>query len=326
MPDVILCAWPTIELGLESVRYGKARGVPVVLDIRDLWPDLFLDAAPRLLRPLARMALHPYFVATRVAFANCSALIGVSEGYLKWGLRKAGRDKTDSDAVFELGYQQPEFSESELVGAKDSLLRFGVDETRTICWFLGTFGDTYDLRPVIDGARTLKATGNSAVQIVLSGDGDRRRYWEGIASGLDNVIFTGWLSGPQIQSMMRMASVGIAAYKKDAPQGLPNKLFEYMAAGIPILSCLSGECTTFLRANSCGLSYEAGNAESYLAGLTALTANKDYRRQLGHNALCAFNQRYSAPMLYGQLVDHLELIAGVRNNTPTAAVLSLGLG
>ena len=38
-PDVILSSYPTIELCDEAVQYGTRHNVPVLLDIRDLWPD-----------------------------------------------------------------------------------------------------------------------------------------------------------------------------------------------------------------------------------------------------------------------------------------------
>jgi glycosyltransferase involved in cell wall biosynthesis len=308
-PDVILCAWPTIELGLECVRYGQNHGVPVVLDIRDLWPDIFLDVAPRPLRSLARFALSPYFRAMRAALRGCTAIVGSSEAYLKWGLENGRRARTEADAVFELGYQEPAFSECELREASESLRSLGVDETRTICWFLGTFGDTYDLQPVLDAARILNVTANSKIQIVLSGAGDRRKHWENQSRGLNNVIFTGWLNGPGIASMMKMARVGLAAYRKNAPQSLPNKLFEYMAAGIPIVSSLSGECVDFLRAHDCGLSYKSGDVSTLLASLHVLTSNEDYRQRLGANAHRAFRRHYSASQLYGRMARHLEQVS-----------------
>jgi glycosyltransferase involved in cell wall biosynthesis len=319
-PDVILCAWPTIELGLECVRYGRMHEVPVVLDVRDLWPDIFLDAAPRSLRHLAKFALAPYFRAARTAFRGCTAIVASSETYLKWGLVNASRARTDADAVFELGYQEPSFPPAELEDANESLRLLGIDETRAICWFLGTFGDTYDLQPVLGAARILHATADSKVQIVLSGDGDRRAHWENLARGLDNVIFTGWLNGPRIASMMKIARVGLAAYRKDAPQSLPNKIFEYMAAGIPILSCLSGECVDFLRVHDCGLSYEPGDVRTLLAGLQALTLEEDYRKRLGANALTAFRQHYSAHKLYGRMAGHLERFSDA--SRPMAEVLA----
>ena len=41
-PDVIFCAYPTIEAASVCVRFGRRHGIPVVLDLRDIWPDIFL--------------------------------------------------------------------------------------------------------------------------------------------------------------------------------------------------------------------------------------------------------------------------------------------
>jgi len=45
-PDVVLCSYPTIELSLVATKYGKRKNVPVIIDVRDLWPDNFLDMVP----------------------------------------------------------------------------------------------------------------------------------------------------------------------------------------------------------------------------------------------------------------------------------------
>ena len=42
-PDLILCAYPAIELSRAGVQFANKIGVPVVVDIRDLWPDIFVE-------------------------------------------------------------------------------------------------------------------------------------------------------------------------------------------------------------------------------------------------------------------------------------------
>ena len=143
---------------------------------------------------------------------------------------------------------------------------------------MGSFGDTYDLELIIGGARQLQAQGINDCQFVLSGDGERGAHLKKLAEGLNNVVFTGWLNESQIAGMMKMAHIGLAAYRQGAPQGLPNKIFEYMAAGLPILSSLTGECEQFLGANRCGVSYSAGSSESFIAAFSALTASKGLAR------------------------------------------------
>ena len=52
-PDVILVSFPSLELALSVVNFGRNMNIPVVVDIRDLWPDIFFDLAPESLRWLA---------------------------------------------------------------------------------------------------------------------------------------------------------------------------------------------------------------------------------------------------------------------------------
>jgi hypothetical protein len=90
-PDVIFCSFRTIELSAEAVRNAREQRIPALLDIRDLWPDDFSEAALAALRSFLRFLLRPYFAATRRASAHASALIGVSSSYLDWGFARAPR-------------------------------------------------------------------------------------------------------------------------------------------------------------------------------------------------------------------------------------------
>jgi len=103
-PDIILASFPAIELCLAAAQYGRAQGVPVVLDVRDLWPDIFLDYMPPILRPLARLALRPLFSETDKAFRFATAITGITRPFVEWGLKHAGRISTGLDRDFPMGY------------------------------------------------------------------------------------------------------------------------------------------------------------------------------------------------------------------------------
>lgn len=317
-PDLIFCCWPTIELGYAAIRYGLRNSIPVILDVRDLWPDLFLDAAPAWLHGPAKTLLAPYYRMTRFAFARAAAIVGISEQYFQWGLSCAGRPRMEKDALFPLGYPAMDLREPTPQD-RERFRAMGIDDSRLLYWFLGSFADTYDLDTVIRVARRLKDQGMNDCQFVLSGEGEKRAQYEKMAAGLDNVVFTGWMNGADIACMMRLAHVGLAAYRKGAPQGLPNKIFEYMSAGLPILSSLADECERFLQANDCGMSYKAGDPDSLLDALAVLRENPGLRARLGSNGLREFRNRYAAPVLYSQLSEYLENFRGSETDLRAAA-------
>src|SRR5690606_9947202 len=107
-PDVILCSFPPPQLALEAVRYGREYDVPTVLDIRDMWPDALHRIVPGLLRPLAEIALYPMAIQARKACAGATALIGITDEFLAWGLRMGRREKSDQDRTFPFSYAAEE--------------------------------------------------------------------------------------------------------------------------------------------------------------------------------------------------------------------------
>ncbi|HLB38412.1 MAG TPA: glycosyltransferase family 4 protein [Gemmatimonadales bacterium] len=307
-PDLVYCCVPTLEVTDVAVRYAVRRGVPVVVDVRDLWPDVFLDAVPRGLRLLARVALHGQFRRAARIFRQATAIVAVSQSYLEWALRYAARPRGRWDGVFPHGYPTETIAPEELDRARQLLTAMGVDGRRVICTFVGTFGHSYDLAPVILTARRMLAAGDRRVLFVLAGDGERAGEWRALADGLTNVVFTGWLSAAGIAALMRMSSVGVAAYVAGAAQGLPNKIFEFLSAGLPVLSSLRGEAEALLEESGCGLTYSAGEAASFSAALERLLADPGGGQAMACRARARFEADFRADQVYPALTRHLESV------------------
>jgi glycosyltransferase involved in cell wall biosynthesis len=308
-PDVILASLPTIELAHRAVRFGLANDVPVIVDIRDLWPDVLLNVLPRSIRWTGRIALHWLMVKARFVLQRCSGIVGISDDYLDWGLRLADRKKGPLDAVFSMGYVRRSAELHIDSGVRDRLTELGVDEGRRICWYVGSFGRTYDLAPVMFAARSLEEDGRDDIQFVISGEGELGPRWRDLAKGLTNVVFTGWIGADEIEWLKRRASIGLQPYAAGAPQGLANKLFEYMSAGIPLVSSLKGENEALLANHECGVTYRAGDGQECLEKLLSLLDNEDLRREMGLRAAAAFHEGFDGEMVLDALADHLEMLA-----------------
>jgi glycosyltransferase involved in cell wall biosynthesis len=311
-PDLILCAWPTINFSVVCVKYALAKHVPVIIDVRDLWPDIFAQVAPRPLRPLMNLALRPMINKTKFVFRNCSSILAISPGYLRWALGYARRQGTEMDRVFPLGYQKPKPSQSDLEQARRELAALGMDPSKRIVWFVGVFGATYDLGTVIGAASLFQQQGREDVQFVLSGDGEMASKWRAVAQGLTNVIFTGWIDGAKISCLGDASTVGLAAYASSAPQGLPNKLTEYLAFGLPVVSSLKGEAEQFLLEHHCGLTYEPGNARSLASALQTILDNPRLGQQLGATGRKLYESELSSEKVYPAMLEYLESVASSR--------------
>lgn len=306
VPDLIVCSFPPIELSHAVVAYGASRNVPVILDVRDLWPDVFLQVIPKKLQAVGKFMLAPYFHMTRVALSRAAGFVAVSEGYLNWALSYADRLMGECDATFALGYQRRQIPEADLSRALSDLQQFGVGSGKRICWFIGSFGRSIDLAPVIEAAGLLEQQGLTDVQFVFSGSGEREEYWRRTSASQRNIIFTGWVDSAKLAALGSKACIGLQPYRAGASQGLANKLYEYLSFGIPTISSLQGENARFLAKHGCGLTYEAGNAESLVAALRDILGSPQRLAEMNTNARETFSTHCCAEVIYTRYAEHLE--------------------
>lgn len=291
-PDLILADLPTIELASMSTSMAERLQTPILVSIRDLWPDVFLTAVPSYIRQALSPFLYPYRRMLGSALARATGIIGISENYLTWALRNAKRSRSEIDAVIPLGYpnfRTPLSGESERSLQRLSALK--VDTSKTLIAFVGTFGHSYDLETVILSASLLSQ--RKDIQFVLAGEGTKSQKLRELASGLDNVIFPGWLSQEDISILLSHSVAGLTAYREEALQGLPNKFFEYMCHGLPIVNSLKGEASSVIEVNQIGRNYVSGNPQSLAASILEICADQKKRRQMSLSAKLAFQSKYS---------------------------------
>ena len=303
-PDIILTAFPTIDLAYYAVKYAKENNIPIVVDIRDLWPDIFLDVLPKFLKPFGKILLNDYYKKTKYIMKNTNFIIGVSQKYLDYGFKFNNRKKTKFDKVFPLGFNKMKLNYNIYKKQEEKFKQTGIDKKKIIIWFVGTFGRTYDLMPILKVAKELQNENN--LQFVLTGDGENSKKWKKYAENLNNVIFTGWVNKEELEYLGKISKIGVMAYKKGAPQGLPNKLFEYSANGLVILSSLRGETEKILGKEKIGFTYY--NDKDLKEKIILLKNNQELLEQMSQNAKRLFDERFSADKVYGDMIEYLENI------------------
>jgi len=107
-------------------------------------------------------------------------------------------------------------------------------------------------------------------------------------------------------ALLRMTSIGVAAYSGRALQSLPYKAFEYMAYGLPILSSLNGELKEILEDEIIGKFYRPLDVDSFCRELNWLLENSDIRTEMGRRAKKLFDDKYSTNVIYPNMVSYIE--------------------
>ena len=103
-PDIIYASFPAIELAYEAVKFGKKNNIPVVIDFRDLWPDIFFTALPKITYFFAMIALLPWYFQRKYVFKNATSIIAISDGFLKFAQKNSNNRSTINDMVFYKSY------------------------------------------------------------------------------------------------------------------------------------------------------------------------------------------------------------------------------
>lgn len=305
-PDMIVTDIPTTEAAEAAVRFARANGIPSVLSVRDLWPDFFLDYLPAPLRPLARPFVFPLDRQVRYAAANATSLVGISDHYLNWGLAKGTRARGGLDQVFPLGYEARPRPDAAGLAAFREKLSVG---DKMLISFVGSWGRTYDLELIRVAAE--KLVGRDDLAFVVAGDKDTQPALRDALARLPNVKLPGWLGADEIALLISASAVGLLPYQPNAPQGLPNKVFEYMAYGAYQLATLEGEIGRFYAETAAGQAVGRDLASAIVSALAvALDATKRADR------IALFERRYSADAVYGAMADHIERVAAFSKRPP----------
>lgn len=309
-PDGIIVSYPLPDAALDCLRYGRAHGVPVVVDVQDVWPDEFLSLAPRRLRWATRLALTPMFRQSRQVFTLAENCIAVSQHYLRVVTERRGAPFPYSQ-VYYLGYEPSVADGDEDEGLPDLLARGFTPDTTNIV-FVGTLGTTYDIDTLLEAARVI-ASESPRVRFFLAGEGPMRETWEAKARalGLQNVTFLGFLNVTQLRALLAHSFAGLVTIRGNL-YSIPNKPNEYMAFGLPLISSLKGELQRLIDRESLGASYEAQNVPSLVSALRRLIDDPDFAALCRQRVRQVFAERFSARSVYPAYVNDLERICASR--------------
>ncbi|MGA7237279.1 MAG: glycosyltransferase [Bryobacteraceae bacterium] len=314
-PDLIVAALPSIDLASACAEFGARHAVPVVLDMRDMWPDIFVDTAPVAIRPLARALLHPMFRQARRACSQAAAISGITDAFVDWGVQRGCRRRTPLDRAFPLAYSAEEPTAEAIHAANRTWDRLGVYESGpfTVCYF-GGLSRQLDLMHAIDAARLLETRG-ALVRLVLCGDGERLDEYRRAAAGFANVILPGWADRAAIYTLMRRSHAGLDPLpgRYDFLSSINNKAIEYMSAGLPVVSSpRRGVLSDLLEQRRCGLSYDESDARGLADLLYSLSHDRASVAAMGRSSAALFREQFMADTVCASMESHFERIVSER--------------
>jgi glycosyltransferase involved in cell wall biosynthesis len=298
-PDVVFATHTPLTIGLPGISLSHYFNVPFVFEVRDLWPEALINVGglknPLGIWWLRRMAKKIYTEAEHIVALSP----GMKEGIVRTGI--PSERVTVIPNASDLDLFRPDLDGSRW---RDHL---GLGERFAAIYF-GAMGFANGLEYVIEAARILAERGNDHIVLVLHGDGGKRGALEKMARDykLTNVIFNDLVSDKhEVARLVAGCQVCMTIYRAAKENTWsPNKMFDALAAGKPVLVNVSGWLGEMIENNHCGRHLDPLRPDMLAEALEELAANPELCREMGSNARSMAEREFAR----NELADRLENI------------------
>lgn len=257
--DAVVCTTPPLLLTWSAARIARRKRARLVLDVRDIWPDVAYEMGS-----FAPGSLYGRFFerVARRAYAAADLVVSVSPGKVE---KLKGRVPNGRVALVPNGIDEA-FLDNEEDAALAEHLRL---DNGSVCAYVGNIGLAQGLGTLLGIAKA-----RPGVRFLLFGDGADRAKLEARAAseGIGNVAFCGKVDARGVYTVLKHAAVSyVPLVSSRLRDSIPTKMYEALACGCPVLLAAEGDAADLL--DECGLGAHAAPEDpaALLAAFDRLT-------------------------------------------------------
>jgi glycosyltransferase involved in cell wall biosynthesis len=268
--DLVFASSTPLTVAIPGIAARILRRKPFVLEVRDLWPEL-----PRAMGMKNPVLLGGMALLERVSYATADRAIGLAPGIAE-GIVRTGKPREEV-AMIANGCDFDLFDSVEPTHASD-FLRSSVSPDDFVAIFTGAHGRANGLDAVLEAAAVLRERRRSDIKLILVGNGSEKARLQKAARdrGLYNLVFADPVPKTQAAALIKGAGAGLQVLA-DIPAfhngTSPNKLFDYLAAGRPILINYPGWLAELIIERNCGLAVPPGHPTAFADALEQFAAD-----------------------------------------------------
>lgn len=276
--DVIFATTTPLTASIPGIVAKWLRRKPFVFEVRDLWPEL-----PKAMGVIKNpIILWLMSVLEWVSYHSADRLIGLSPGIVD-GITSRGINR-EKVAMIPNGCDLDIFAIEP-----DGWRPEGVSKTDMMAIFTGTHGLANGLDAVIDVASELQSRKQQHIKLVLVGNGMKKAALQKRAKELklSNIIFHDRIDKTRLAGLMSEADIGLqilanvpAFYYGTSP----NKFFDYIAAGLPVLNNYPGWLAELIKQEDAGYTVSPESPIQFADALEKAALNREKLKQMGKNA------------------------------------------
>lgn len=300
--DVLFATTTPLTAGIPGIFARWLRGKAFVFEVRDLWPEL--PRAMGVIRnPLVLLAMS---LLEWASYRSAHRLIGLSPGIVE-GIERLGVPK-DRVALVPNGCDLDIFD-----AVVEPWRPAQVRPDDLLAVFAGTHGMANGLDAVLDVAGELKRRGRDDIKLLLIGQGKLKPGLQVRAKreGLNNVVFHEPVNKARLAGLMAAADVGLqilanvpAFYYGTSP----NKFFDYLAAGLPVINNYPGWLAVLIEQHRCGFAVPPDNPAAFADALERAAKNREALKIMGRCGRELAKHQFSREHLANRWVDWVTAV------------------
>jgi len=299
--DLLFATSTPLTVGIPGIFAKLLRRKPFVFEVRDLWPELPREMGvisnPVILKMMSILEWSTYHAA--------DACIGLSPGIVA-GIQKRGIDESVITMI-------PNGCDLDLFAGSDIEARRpdGVLKSDLLAVFTGTHGIANGVNAALDAAQILKERGRDDIKLCFIGQGKLKTELLERAKRdkLSNCIFLDLMPKRELAHYLKGADVGMqllanipAFYYGTSP----NKFFDYIASGLPVLNNYPGWLAELIKEFDCGKAIPPEDAIAFANALENFADNRDSLSEMGCAAKKIAEEKFARDTLAEQFVGFLE--------------------
>ena len=300
-PDLVLGSTPHPLAAYSAMRTARRLGVPFVLEVRDLWPQAIVD--------MGRFGdRHPGIMAMRAVerrlYRGADLVVTLAAGMRSYLVERGVAP--ERIVLVPNGVHLDHFQPGMTRDAARAKLGFG----RFTVVYAGAHGPANALGTLVEAARRLR---DRPVDVVLVGDGVSKRALVEQAAGLANVRFEPPVPKSFVPDLLQAADAAVITLRDVSAFSYavsPNKLFDYMAAGRPVVCAVPGDMAALVETTRAGVGVRPEDAEALAQAIARMSERPEEERE----AMGARGREYVAKhldrrALAGELATALRALA-----------------
>jgi len=295
--DIVIASSGPITVGVPGLVAKIFRRKKFVFEVRDLWPEGPIELGV-LNNKLIQKASYAF---EKICYKSSSLVVALSPG-MKSNITDRFPETnvisvTNSANIELFSSPKEAITHPQLVGKKFAI-------------YTGNIGLVNNSELLYRTAKKLKEQGRGDIAIVLIGDGQQKEEIMKKSEGLNTILFLGLMPKIELINYVKNALVSLIPLN-DTPMlstSSPNKLFESMAAAVPVIQTTNGWIKEMLEESQSGFTVSPTNEDELFDKLIFLADNQIEAEKIGKRGLEFARRNFDKNILSERMIKAIEKI------------------